>query len=446
VLTAVLCSALGCDEGGGGDAGAPEGNSPPAFDAGWTEPPALGQGTTLLLDGCTVSDPEGDPVTATAASSDPGLAVAIDAALATIELRAGYDVAGSVDVTVSMVDELGAAADFVFQVDVRPIAWVGAQSWTAGEGPEAREHGSLILDGDGGRVILVTGSGYSPYMEPLADVWSYDLASGAWSSVVPTGDAPVGGGSKRVAQIPGAQTAYLFGGYGAGGAPLDDLYRIDFSAGGAEFALLDQVNPPGARALHAFAYDPDLDRFVLFGGVGSGVENDTWVMTVDGDTAVWEEAATDEPPTPRYGFFHAFDPSSGRLVVFSGAQGTASVDPAEDTWALDTRADPMEWTLLTSGDEEGAPDGRRNGCTVYDGDAARMFVFGGTPDAATTAPGLFVLDLRPGNEAWTLLELADEPPLRSSGFGFYDPASAESVMGFGNTASAVYADWHFLGY
>ena len=49
-------------------------------------------------------------------------------------------------------------------------------------------------------------------------------------------------------------------------------------------------------------------------------------------------------------------------------------------------------------------------------------------------------------EAWTLLMLADEPPLRSSGFGFYDPAGAVSVMGFGNTSTDVFSDWSFLGY
>jgi hypothetical protein len=304
----------------------------------------------------------------------------------------------------------------------------------------------VILDGDAGRVLLVTGSGYSPYMTPLTDVWSYDLDSGAWTSVTPTGDVPAGGGSKRAAQIPGEPTAYLFGGYDQDGAALSDLYRVDFSAGGADFALLDQTNSPGPRALHAFAYDPELDRFVMFGGIGAGIENDTWVMTIDGDTAVWTEAVTTEPPTPRYGFFHAFDPTAGRLVVYSGAQGTASVNPAQDTWALDTRTDPMEWTLVSSGEEEGAPPGRRNGCTVYDSGVQRMFVFGGTPDAATTTPGLYVLDLRPGEETWTLLELADEPPLRSSGFGFYDPTGAVSVMGFGNTSSAVFSDWNFLGY
>ena len=440
-VIALLCGAVGCDGDGGEEA-----NSPPVFEAGWTEPPALGQGTTLVLEGFTISDPEGDPIAATVASADPGLTVAIDVAAATMELHADYVVQGAIDVTVSLADELGAAEDYVFQVEVLPISWLSRQIWTSDEGPEAREHGTLLLDGEAGRVLLITGSGYSPYMDPLTDVWSYDLASGAWTSVVPTGDAPVGGGSKRAAQIPGEPVAYLFGGYGTDGETLADLYRVDFSGGGAEFTLLTQSNPPGERALHAFAYDPELDRFVMFGGIGSAISHDTWVMTLDGDTAIWAEAETTAPPTPRYGFFYAFDQTTGRLVVYSGAQGTSSVNPAQDTWALDTRADPMEWTLLSTGEEEGAPDGRRNGCTVYDSGAQRMFVFGGTPDAATTAPGLYVFDMRPDREEWTLLELADEPPLRSSGFGFYDPAGAESVMGFGNTTAAVFSDWSFLGY
>jgi hypothetical protein len=104
------------------------------------------------------------------------------------------------------------------------------------------------------------------------------------------------------------------------------------------------------------------------------------------------------------------------------------------------------WTLIAEGEAEGVPPGRRNGCMVFDHDLTRLYVFGGTPDAQTSAPGLFVFDARPGQERWALLNRADEPDLRSSGFGYYDPATQQVVMGFGNSTSAVYADFNFLGY
>ena len=75
---------------------------------------------------------------------------------------------------------------------------------------------------------------------------------------------------------------------------------------------------------------------------------------------------------------------------------------------------------------------------------SRLFVFGGTADAMTTQQGLFVLDARPGYEAWTTLALAEEPDARSSGFGFHDGTRA--YFGFGNNSVALYRDWAILGY
>ncbi|HUT78133.1 MAG TPA: hypothetical protein VM285_10625 [Polyangia bacterium] len=433
-----LAAVAGCSE--------TDDNAPPVFSPGWTEAPAVGQGATIGVQPFEMTDPEGDAFTASLATSDPGLTAALDGAMETIELHADYAVEGVVGVDVTLEDAAGAVATYSFDVTVLPIAWLARETWGTASGPEAREHGSLVLDEEGGRVLLVTGSGYDPYMNPLADVWEYDLQEQVWTLLDPGGDAPSGGGSKRVAQIPGQQVAYLFGGYGADGAPHGEFYRLDYADGAADFTLLDQENPPGPRALHAFGYDPELGRFVMFGGFGGPIADDTWVMSLDGDAAVWEELETTDPPTPRYGFFYGFDQTRGRLIVYSGAQGTALVNPATDTWILETRETPAEWRLVAEGEEEGVPPGRRNGCSVYDSSNDRLFVFGGTPDAQTSSPGLFAFDARPGTVGWALIELEDEPPLRSSGFGFHDPAENTAAMGFGNTATAIYADWNVLGY
>lgn len=434
-------SAVACDDGGSNN-----GNDAPLFSSEWEGTPSLGQGTALTLDAFTIEDPQGDLVTAAITSSDPGLSVQLDEELQTITLRADYKVEGEVQVSLELEDEDGAMGTGAFEVDVLPIAWIQGVEWTASSGPQAREHGAVVVDQEGGRVILVTGSGYDPYLDPLTDVWQFDLDQQIWTEIEPEGDPLPGGGSKRVAQIFGQQVAYLFGGYGDGGAGQGDLFRLDFSQGDLVVTAIDQVNSPGPRSLHAFSYDPELDRFVMFGGIGSGIENDTWVMTLDGDVATWETLDTTEPPSPRYGFFYGFDQAEGRLVVYSGAQGTSQVNPATDTWILDSRQTPAEWNLVSEGEEEGVPPGRRNGCMVWDETNRRLFVFGGTPDAQTSAPGLYVFDASEGFEGWTLLELEDEPPIRSSGFGFHVPGDEILAMGFGNTTSAIFADWNYLGY
>ena len=89
-------------------------------------------------------------------------------------------------------------------------------------------------------------------------------------------------------------------------------------------------------------------------------------------------------PSPRYGFFYGVDQQLGQLFLFSGAQGTTTLDPAQDTWQLDMRADPPVWQKLLDGAADGVPPGRRNGCAVWDPSGPRLLVFGGTADAKTS--------------------------------------------------------------
>jgi hypothetical protein len=253
------------------------------------------------------------------------------------------------------------------------------------------------------------------------------------------GDVPTGAGSRRFAGAWGSGEGLLFGGYAS--ANLDELYRVVVEGSGLRFEAITQVAPvPQARALHAFVYDPETSRYFLFGGVSNQLFDDTWSLTVSDGTAAWTQLPI-IGPSARYGFFYGFDETAGRMLLFSGAQGTQMVDAAADTWALDVRTEPPSWSLLL--DASASPPGRRNGCGVWDAIARRLIVMGGTPDAMTTAPGLHVLDARPGFEAWNTLALENEPTARSSGFGFFD--GERSYLGFGN-GNALYRDWGVLGY
>ena len=229
-----------------------------------------------------------------------------------------------------------------------------------------------------------------------------------------------------------------------GADSFSDLYRVTVDGSELVFDLLEQTNEPPARALHGFAYDPGSERFALFGGAGSGLFDDTWTMTLEGDTAIWTEVDTDDAPKNRYGFFTGVDTERGRMIVFSGQITQTTF--ADDTWALDMRAEPPVWELVSEGGAAGEPPGRRNGCAVFDPAGERLFVFGGTSDGMTTEPGLFAFDARPGKQAWTQLDLDGQPDVRSSGFGFYDSAGDRTLLGFGNTATAVYRDWGIIGY
>lgn len=339
-----------------------------------------------------------------------------------LRLRAPYGITGGKTITVT-----GSDAIVTQPVTVTPAAWSPSSTWT--DGPEAREHGAVMFDAANKRVVLIGGSGYKPYGTPLADVWAWSLETKTWSKPAVEGDLPAGAGSRRVAGN------YLFGGYGEGQANNNELYRVDLGTP-IRFKKLTTTIP--ARSLHAFVKTSD--GFIVFGGASTKPLNDTWHLKIDGDAGTATTIASDATPSARYGFFYGADDQ--RLIVFSGAQSFSTVKPAEDTWAFDFAA--RQWTQIAAGDAN-APKGRRNGCFVFDPTSPRLFVFGGTADAKTSEPGFYVLDARPGLEAWTKVERPSEPPLRSSGFGFFDPATGRATCGFGNTTMAVYSDWTSFG-
>jgi hypothetical protein len=420
-------------------------SAPPSWTDAPTAPVSLGQGQSLSLP-LTVTDPDQDPVTLTVTSSDgAALEAALSADGESLELHATYASSGLASAVVTLDDGRGQIVDVTVDVDIRPLLWLGHPTWTGTAGPEAREHGSVVVAADGTQAFLFGGTGYSPQMKPLSDMWRYDVSADTWSPITATGDVPPPAGCRRIAQAPDSDVAYAWGGYGGtnGADNYDDLYRITIQGQNIAFQLLTQVGTPPARSLHAFAYDPVTDRFVLFGGAANAPLDDTWLMTLEGDQATWTKLEPAVSPSKRYGFFAGFDAERGRLLLYSGAQGFASINAAEDTWALDMRVDPPAWEKLAEGP---VPAGRRNGAVTFDPTGPRLFVFGGTADGATTEPGLFVFDARPGKASWTELALAGEPPLRSSGFGFYDSLRDRNLMGFGNSATGVYRDWGILGY
>lgn len=434
ICTFLLVAAFACGD-----------DSSPVFDAGaddaafdaetaptWPDAP-----TTLTLG-------EGERTTLTPPS---GLAITLDASGVEAEEIDGvitiFAPYGSTSGQVSVgLSNAAGSLDIVIAVTVTTLGWDEPLE-DEEVGPEAREHPALILDSARNRLIVIGGSGYRPYGTPLGDAWAIDLDSGVWTELSVSGTLPALG-SMRVARD-GETTALLFGGYGEAGSTSEQLTRVDFSGAGLSVSEVEQTGylSSAARALHAFFYDPMTETYWTFGGlVGSAPRGDVRRMVMVDGTADWMFEETNEGPSGRYGFFWGFDEERGRLWVFSGAQGTATVDPARDLWMLDVRTTPATWTAVLEGDD--LPPGRRNGVYAWDPRGPRLWIFGGTPDAMSSTPGVFALDLGPtdlGRMPTThQLESVGEPPLRSSGVGIFDPVGSRILLGFGNSESDVYAD------
>lgn len=421
-----------------------QGNALPAWSDAPSAPVEVGQGRTISLP-LTLSDPDNDQPTAQilAEKLPADLEVEIAPDGQAITVHPGYAISGQASFSIQVDDGHGGKVDVAVTLNVTPIRWFEGQTWPAGMGPEPREHGSFVVDADRQRAFLIGGSGYAPQGTPLGDVWRYDLVTGAMSTEAPTGDVPPPGASRRVAQIPGQPVAYLFGGYGDSFAGNKELYRVKVDGDTPDFELITQQGAPPARSLHMFTYDAATDRFFVFGGFGSAPLKDTWMMKLDGDQAIWTKLSPATSPSARYGFFYGVDEVNGRVVLFSGAQGTQPLNAARDTWVLDMRSEPPAWELVAEG--ESVPPGRRNGCAVFDPTGPRLVVFGGTSNGMTTEEGLWLFDARPAHPTWTEVTRDGEPPLRSSGFGLHDPISGRTLLGFGNDMG-IYADLWPLGY
>jgi hypothetical protein len=344
------------------------------------------------------------------------------------------------------------ATPIAVPVHAHPLAWLSHLEWKSG--PIAREHGIFSLAPDGRAAFLLHGGGYKPWTKPVEDAWQLDLSTGTWTPWTPTGDVPVGGLGRRIASGETPGVAYVHGGttgFEETKKLEDEVFRMDVTNPARTFTRLTNVGAPPPRSLHVFAHDAGSKRLAVFAGIISGIGGgealggDTWLGKLEGDTVTWSELNVEKAPKPRYGAFHAFDVESKRLVVWSGG-GVPTADgganPAEDAWALDLSTDTPSWTKLAVAGT--APRGRRNGCAMHDPIGRRLFVYGGTYDGKTSEPGLWVLDLVPGREGWTRLELADAPPLRSSGFGF-STAEGHVACAFGNDA-ATYTDVNVIGY
>lgn len=406
----------------------------PAADPAWTSAPASltlveGEDATVPL---TVT-PLGADVTIEAADA---LLAAADAGV----LRVSALLSGGDDVELAVtVSANGKSKRVTVPVHVTRMKW-GATVDLTKSGVAAREHPSLVHDAAHKRVLVIGGSGYKPQGMALGDSYAVSLTDGAVTPIALPG-VPAGA-SRRVVQFAGETKAWLYGGYGDAG-DLDDLLEIDLTSDPPAVTSLPQTTKPPARSLHFFVGDSKTRKFYAFGGVGGNkMLDDTWSMTITDGTATWQKLDLTDRPTKRYGFFFGTDPAQGVAYLFSGAQGLGTINPARDLWKLDLRADPPAWTKVMEGDQ--VPEGRRNGAFAYDAAHHRFYVWGGTPDAKASAPGLFAYDARPGVERWFTIDRPMAPVIRSSGAAFVDPETGTVRMGFGND-KGIYADLTPLG-
>jgi TIR domain/Galactose oxidase, central domain len=195
-------------------------------------------------------------------------------------------------------------------------------------------------------------------------------------------------------------------------------------------------NQPAARDGHAMAYDPTSGRVIMFGGeTTTSSFNDTWAY--DPAAYTWTAIDPTRPsPTARSAHAMAYDQVTRRVIMFGGLNEAGAA--LDDTWAYDPRA--SVWTELTPLGK--VPPARSGHALAYDPVTHRLIMFGGFGDAGVPLNDTWAYD--PEANAWTeLTPLGTAPPTRSAHAMVYDPATHRLIMfgGFGDAGAPLNDTW-----
>jgi N-acetylneuraminic acid mutarotase len=299
---------------------------------------------------------------------------------------------------------------------------VGRAGWARviGSQPSPRDGAAGVFIGTG-ELLLFGGDNAGAV---LADAWLWSPTTRAWRRVASGPSARAGASLSFDAA---RQRAVLFGGVGSaaqGAQYLNDVWEYDASADAWTKRIVTGPSP-APRALAAFAFDSARARGLLFGGTNDGALSDTWEW--DSAQGRWAQLST-SGPSARYGAAFAFDEATRRYALFGGSPGNAT-GALSDTWLL--AADTGVWTAQTTPQ---APPARAAAGMVFDADAQRLVLFGGT---GVTSPNLEdTWELSTANGTWSALPTLAAPPATTGAVVGFDLQTRRVVVATGLSYSS----------
>ncbi len=304
----------------------------------------------------------------------------------------------------------------------------GTPTWSllapVGGPPPARSQQSAIYDPVGDRMVIFGGGGYGggTYLD---DVWSLSLSGTlTWTQVSPAGGPPAPR-SEHVAVYDAARhEMIIYGGIGAG--VLDDAWTLSLGETPTWTPLAPTGGPPAARQRHAVIYDPLGDRMIVFGGESNYIfSNEVWELSLGGAPAWNALAPAGPPPSARAEHTAIYDPVGERMVVFGGT------DVEDDLWHISHLNDV--WTLSLEGTPAwsepagSSPGGLGLHSAIYRSAGDQVVVFGGYDgwylhnDVWTYSPVAV--------PNWSRLAPSGAPPSRRRGHSaIYDPIRDRMIV------------------
>jgi len=246
------------------------------------------------------------------------------------------------------------------------------QQWfqlTSSDGPGSCTTPLTAYDPDRGKLVVVC-SGSS--------VFEWDSAEFTWKSFTLT-KPPSTRQFAKMAYDKKLKKTVMFGGYSANGNYLNETWTWD----GTAFTQVKTKNSdaPNNRGLMAMWYDPNLEKTVVYGGIGRANLNESITRYSDMwsfDGTKWTKLSVTQTPGQRLGAQIAIDPAGGKLLLFGGllaedaGNNNLTQTYVNDTWLWDGTA--SKWTQLAPAR---SPDPRENGMMAWDPGTNEIVLFGG---------------------------------------------------------------------
>jgi RHS repeat-associated protein len=219
---------------------------------------------------------------------------------------------------------------------------------------------------------------------PKADVWVLANASGkngvpTWIQLAPASPGPTGREAASLTYVKASNRLIVCGGINGG----SDCWVLTNANGlGGTPTWIRLPDMPNA-IFGSAAYDPASGRLMVFGYVGSTINNFMILSNADGiGTPSWTQLTVAGPAPPsRIPSSLAYDATTNRLILFGGVSRPSppNVTNLNDLWIL-TNANGLngtpQWIQLSP---VGAPAGRRGDSFSYDSQTNEAILFGGAP-------------------------------------------------------------------
>ena len=287
----------------------------------------------------------------------------------------------------------------------------------------------IVYDSVAGRPTLMVSTGDDIDVVSAIGTWAYDPVANTWLELKPTGTvSPPRIGDPAMTYDPTTRRLIMFGGADQPSTELPEGGFVNHPTAGtwafdtvtnAWIELKPSGMEPPDRQEGATAFDPGTGRVILFGGVSADAAlGDTWAYDPAANTwtELWPKGTVPSARSSKM----VYDPTTRRIILFGGATQDEVVN---DIWAYDPSANT--WTALTP---SGTPPERRLGCALaYDSSSHRVIVFGGAnADSSTFFNDTWAYD--PVANTWTELKPSGELPRACYASMVYDVTAERLIM------------------